>query len=83
MVAALPPDDYLTDLAQRYYDGCLEKRPASLLDANSDRTETLKLLTEAIRIAPAHCSVLADCFQLRAKLAMNAGEYAVRVLGNR
>lgn len=78
MVAALPPDDYLTDLSQRYYDGCMEKGPNSLLDANKDRDEALKLLTEAIRIAPAHCTVLADCFQLRAKLQMNADEYDVK-----
>lgn len=77
MATALPPDDYLTDLAQRYYDGCNEKGPNSLFDENGDREEALKLLTEAIRIAPAHCTVLADCFQLRAKVRMNAGEYAV------
>lgn len=80
MIATLPPDDYLTDLAQRYYDGCMEKGQNSLYDGNVDREEALKLLTEAIRIAPAHCSVLADCFQLRAKLRMNAYEYSVSKL---
>lgn len=77
MVAAIPPDDYLTDLAQRYYDGCVENGTKSLLDENSKRDEALRLLTEAIRIAPAHCTVLADCFQMRAELQMNAENYVV------
>lgn len=77
MVAALPPDDYLADLAQRYYDGCMEKGPNAGLEGVCDREETLRLLTEAIRIAPAHCTVLADCFQLRAKIRMQAEEFSV------
>lgn len=75
MVAALPPDDYLTDLAQRYFDGCMEKGPNFVIGA--DQEEALKLLTEAIRIAPAPCTILADCFQLRAKLRMHSVEYDV------
>lgn len=73
MMATLPPDDYLTDLAQRYYDSCIEK------DSQLNETETLKMLGEAIRISPTHCIVLAECFQLRAKIQMNAAAYDVRL----
>lgn len=72
MLKALPPDDYLGDLATRYYEGCLGK-----VRTVENTQEILSLLTEAIRIAPASCSVLMDCHMLRAEILIKCENYLV------
>lgn len=72
MLKALPPDDYLGDLATRYYEGCLGK-----VRTVENTQEILSLLTEAIRIAPATCPVLMDCHMVRAEILIKSENYAV------
>lgn len=74
MWSALPPDDYLADLATRYYDGCLEK-----VKNGENTNEVFTLLSEAIRIAPSDCSILMDCHLLRAEILMQFEYYSVRI----
>lgn len=72
MLSALPPDDYLSDLATRYYEGCSGKGRTI-----ENGTEVLALLSEAIRIAPIDCPILLDCHLLRADILIKAGNYEV------
>lgn len=74
MLKTLPPDDYLGDLANRYYEGCLGK-----VKTGEDTIDVMTLLTEAIRIAPINCPVLVDCHMLRAELLIKAEEFSVRI----
>lgn len=74
MLSTLPPDDYLADLATRYYEGCLEK-----VKTDENTHELLALLTEAIRIAPSDCPTLIDSHMLRAEILIKSENYEVRL----
>lgn len=76
MLNALPPDDYLSDLAVRYYEGCLGKK---IRRNTGGGQEVLTLLTEAIRIAPSSCPILMDCHMLRAEVLIQSGNHEVSV----
>lgn len=75
MLNALPPDDYLADLATRYYEGCLEK-----VKSDENAHELLALLTEAIRIAPSDCPTLIDSHMLRAEILIKSENYEVCII---